>query len=527
MARISQMAGKDFSSALTYHEATKHSEVSVGASAHYLDWDNKPAQFKEYKNLPSIALPRDFPRPEENSVEAIKKETMQVGAKQVDIGVLSELLFFSAGLTRKVRFGKELYYMRAASATGALYPIELYVISGRISGLEAGVYHFNPLHFSLVKLREGDYRTSLDDAGSADSLSAPLTLAFTSLAWRNAWKYEARSYRHWFWDSGVIVANLLATSNSAGLATKVIQGFVDSEIDQLLSLEAKREATVALAVVGIDRNPKDLRLRQPIPSLAVEINPLSSEEVDYPIIWETNAASQLTSKSETETWRKSLRLSKGTIPTTTPAFPLRAWKEDPSPPLDEVILIRGSTRKFAREPICFDHLSTILQSSATKILLDFLPDSETLIDFYFIANDVQGIPPGSYFYNVNTNSVEQLKVLNNRTMSGYLCLGQQLFSDASVVFFLMTGLSSVLKSLGNRGYRAAQFEAGVRAGKIYLSSYALGNGASGSTFFDDAVTEFFSPHAKNLSTMIAVGIGVPAYTSRPGRILAQSKNRKA
>src|SRR5437870_5419011 len=521
MARIALMAGNDFSSALTYHEATKHSEVSIGASAYYLDLYNKPAQFKEYKNLASIALPRNFPRPEKNSIKAIEGETKDVGAEQIDVDVLSELLFFSAGLTRKMRFGKELNYMRAASATGALYPIELYVICGRIHGLEAGVYHFNPLHFSLVKLREGDYRAALDYAGSSDSLSAPLTLAFTSLAWRNAWKYEARSYRHWFWDSGVVVANLLATSNSAGLSTRVVLGFVDSEIDELLGLEAKKEATVALAVVGIDHNPKALRLYMPIPSLALESNPLSSEEVDYPIIWETNAASQLRSKSETEAWVKSLRLSKGTIPTTSPAFPLRAWEEDLSPPLDEVILIRGSARKFAREPISFDRLSTILQTSATKIPLDFLPDNETLIDFYLIANDVQGLPPGSYFYNVNTNSVEQLKVLKNRSMSGYLCLGQQLFSDASVVFFLMTNLNSVLKSLGNRGYRAAQFEAGVRAGKIYLSSYAVGIGASGSTFFDDAVTEFFTPHAIAKSPMIAVGVGVPAYKARSGKVLPQ------
>src|SRR5438552_6828692 len=319
------MAGEDFNSALTYHEATKHSEVSIGTSTHYLDWDNKPGQFKEYKSLPSIALPHNFARPEENSIKAIRGELQDAGTKHVDIGVLSELLFFSAGLTRKMRFGKEFHYMRAASATGALYPIELYVICGRIPGLEAGVYHFNPLHFSLSKLREGDYRAALDYAGSSDSLCAPLTLAFTSLAWRNAWKYEARSYRHWFWDSGVIVANLLATSNSAGIAAKAILGFVDSEIDQLLSLEAKKEATVALAVVGVDHNPKALSLRRPtIPSLAVEINPLSSEEVDYPLIWETNGSSQLRSKSKAEAWRKSLRLSKRTIPTTTTAFPLRA-----------------------------------------------------------------------------------------------------------------------------------------------------------------------------------------------------------
>src|SRR2546427_12665096 len=108
---------------------------------------------------------------------------------------------------------------------------------------------------------------------------------------------------------------------------------------------------------------------------------------------------------------------------------------------------------------------------------------------------------------MNTESIEHLKVLRNRSMSDYLCLGQQLFSDASVVFFLMADLDSALKSLGNRGYRSAQFESGVRAGKIYLSSYAVGIGASGSTFFDDAVTQFFSPHANAKSAMIAVAVG--------------------
>jgi SagB-type dehydrogenase family enzyme len=517
------MADKDFSSTLIYHEATKHSEVSIGASAHYLDWDNKPAQFKEYENLASIALPRNFPLPKEKSIKAITGEPQKTSIQQVDLGLLSELLFFSAGLTRKMRIGKELHYMRAASATGALYPIEIYVISGRIPGLEAGVYHFNPLHFSLVKLRGGDYRSALDDEGSPDSQSAPITLAFTSLAWRNAWKYEARSYRHWFWDSGVIAANLLATSNSEGIATKLELGFVDSELDQLLGLEARKEATVALAVVGGGRAENAPRMHQPIPSLSLDVSPLSREEVDYPIIWETNRASALKSKSESESWRTSLGRFKRNGPTTTLAFPLRDTEGDPSPPLDDVILLRGSTRKFAREPISFNRLSTIIRASATNIPLDFLSDNETLIGFYFIANDVQGLPAGSYFYNVDNNSVEQLKLDRNRSMSGYLCLGQQLFSDASVVFFLMTDLTSALKSLGNRGYRAAQFEAGVRAGKIYLSSYAMGIGASGSTFFDDAVTEFFSPHAKGKCPMIAVGVGVPGYKARSGKILPQMK----
>ena len=204
-------------------------------------------------------------------------------------------------------------------------------------------------------------------------------------------------------------------------------------------------------------------------------------------------------------------------------FPLRFTREeDRRPvPLGETILRRGSTRRFARQGISFEQLSTILDASAADIPLDFLRPKATLIDFYLIANAVRGLPEGAYFFDHSDSALEQLKQGQLRGMSAYLCLEQLLFGDASAVFFLMADLGHVVSSFGDRGYRAAQFEAGVRAGKIYLSSYSLGIGASGSTFYDDAVTEFFSPHAKGKSTMIAVGVGVPAYTAKPGRVLPQ------
>ena len=514
------MTNESYDAALTYHEATKHSEISIGTSPHYLDWNNRPSQFKEYQNLPSISLPRDFLHPKQNSLMAIAGQPGEERTDQIGIEILAEILFFSAGLTRKMRIGTELHYMRAASATGALYPIELYVISGKIPGLEAGVYHFNPFHFSLVKVREGDYRPTLQDAGSKDSSSAPFTVALTSIAWRNAWKYVARSYRHWFWDSGVIAANLLATAQSIGLRVRLGLAFVDTEVDKLLALQPKKEATVALAVIGEGKHSNAGVASPPIRGLNLEISPLSREEVDYPVIWDTNEASQLKTRSDVEGWKKNAPRKAEIFPGT-PAFLLTKKSLDYAPALEQVILQRGSTRRFAHRPISFENLSTILEVCSTHIPLDFLSDGQSLIDFYFIANDVEGLAPGSYFYNRTTSSVEQLKLVQSRSMSGYLSLGQSLFSDASVVFFLMTRLNQVLQSLGNRGYRAAQFEAGVLAGKIYLAAYALGLGASGSTFFDDAVTEFFSPHARDKSCMITVGVGVPAYKARPGRVNPQ------
>lgn len=562
------------------------------ASRHYLDFDNKPLPFKVYLELPSINLPTSFPTPDVNALRCIigkpngllkddAERVTKAGVSEattttrttritnanhnisgLDIRSLAEILYFSAGITREVRYSYGKYYMRAASATGALYPIELYVVCDDIStDLSAGVYHFSPADFSLTRVREGNYKRFLATATAYNQsvANSAISMIFTSVAWRNAWKYQARSYRHWFWDSGVIAANLLATTYAMRLPSSIIMGFLDDDISRLLSLEDEREAPIAIAAIGKESDENNTTSSRQysdghrIPSILVpRIRTLSKRgEVNYPEIWDLNNASKLTSKEEIEEW-VSIAPSNHTLQSTainhfqTDDFnnkenilivSPRDLEENvkASRSLKETILWRGSTRKFARDNISMSALKTILYSSTRGVPLDILRGEErSLIDVYFIANAVDGLIPGAYFYNSDTSAnksenafLERIKqIQSSRDISGYLCLGQTLFSDASVVFFLMTDLQSVLDSLGNRGYRSSQFEAGIIAGKLYLAAYALGIGASGSTFFDDAVTEVFSPHARKKSTMIAIGIGVPAYKARPGKVLPKRLSRE-
>jgi SagB-type dehydrogenase family enzyme len=539
----------DIKYALDYHEATKHSEISIQLSRHSLDWNNKPRPFKIYTKLPSIFLPSDFSEPHIDAITCIKTvktiNSMTADATnttnpQLDIRKLAEILFFSAGITREMKYMYGSYYMRAAPATGALYPIELYIVCQDIPGLNAGVYHFCPGDFTLTELRSGDYKAELATAAgdSKNIMTSPITIVFTSIAWRNAWKYEARSYRHWFWDSGVIAANLTATAASSHLQPFLILGFVDDTVNHLLYLDDKKEATIAMAAIGVDlaKHSAVSQQRKEINSLPLpEILPLSKKgEVDYPEIWKMHRASYLSDSEEVKRWincgteLKKEESVQSEILDSRPLYPAEPSSQSSlGHSLGEVILLRGSSRKFAKSPISFRQLSTILESSTREVPLDFLVENQgktagttaTTIDIYMIVNEVEGLQRGGYFFNRSTSSIEQLKSKVPRDMSGYLCLGQPLFSDASVVFFLMTDLPAVLRTCGNRGYRASQFEAGILAGKIYLSAYAQQLGASGSTFFDDAVTEFFSPHAKDKSTMIAVGAGVTGYKARPGKVL--------
>lgn len=523
---------KEIKYALVYHQETKHSPTSIRLSNHYLDWDNKPKPFKFYTNIPSIPLPVDFPLPSLNGITM--KERDQISSSQnnkISTELLSSILFFSSGITRQIKFPHGRYFMRAAPATGALYPIELYIVCENVNGLQAGVYHFCPGQFSLTKLREGDYRQLLSEAAGSDPAikNSPFTVVLTSIAWRNAWKYQARSYRHWFWDSGVITANMIATVMSFGLHTKLITGFVDKVVNEMLCLEEKKEASIVLAPIGIglsQEKPKQIGY----PSRFVpDIVPISQgKEVEYDQIWKLHNASSLNSSHEVREWTRSIARMQEIRETEDVNVKIQSKPIDPrsiiSQSLSDVILLRGSTRKFSREPITFAQLSNILYSLTRPTHSDF-GDKKSMIDIYFIANDVTNMQKGAYFFNRKDNSIDLLKANVRREVSGYLCLEQSLFSDASVVFYMMTNLRLIVDILGNRGYRSCQFESGIIAGRIYLSAYNQRIGASGSTFYDDAVSEFFSPHAKDKDVMIAVGIGIPDYRSKPGRILAGKFSR--
>ena len=73
----------------------------------------------------------------------------------------------------------------------------------------------------------------------------------------------------------------------------------------------------------------------------------------------------------------------------------------------------------------------------------------------------------------------------------------------------LADLTHILERYGNRGYRAVQLEAGTIGGRMYLAAYAQRLGSTGLIFFDDDVTHFFSPHAKDKSAIFPLAIGKP------------------
>lgn len=510
------MNNREIEAAWTYHNATKHSYESVRSNPHYLDWENHPLPFKIYSKLQPIPLPEHLSSTTLPALQAISAvETEAEKEVLPSIQTMAEIFYLSAGITRRRTYpGGEILF-RAAACTGALYHIDLYLVCADLPGLPAGVYHFGPHDFALRRLHEGDCRDILVRASAREPAitQAPAIIVCVSTYWRNAWKYQSRAYRHCYWDTGTILGNLLAAAACRRVPSRVVLGFEDATVSQLLSLDATREGAIALVALGnISSRPNQLSAT--IRPQAFETEALSKKEIDYPAIRAIHEASSLGNVAEVEDWRRAAfpsraaenpgSISQGRL------IPLRPLGDDeiPRETLEEVIQRRGSTRTFARESISFSQFSSLLERATRGIQTDVIsPKDIPLNQLYLIVSAVEDLSPGAYVFHRDKLALELLKEGNFRREAGHLGLGQEIPADCSVNVFFLANLQEILARFGNRGYRAAQLEASIVGGKLYLAAYAQRLGASGLTFFDDDVTEFFSPHAAKKSVMFLIAIG--------------------
>jgi SagB-type dehydrogenase family enzyme len=500
--------------ALNYHNATKHSYASIRTNQHFLDFNNQPIPFKIYPTLEPSPLPAEVRQTGVAALSAISEIVPPQTTSAPDLEAVAQLLYLSAGITRHRKYpGGEIYF-RAAACTGALYEVELYLVCGDLLNLEAGVYHFAAAEFGLRRLRAGDHRGVLIDATANEAAvaHAPLTIVCTATYWRNAWKYQDRTYRHFGWDNGTLLANLLAVGTALGLPAKVVCGFVDDTVNRLLDVAPQREVAFSLVPIG---HEFALPAEPPaIAPLGFETVPLSRREIDYPLMREMHAASSLRSTEEVAKWRGGTPLVHFPPPKEPVAHlqPL-ADAEIPRGPIEQVILRRGSSRKFARTPITLVQLSTMLDRATRGVPADFVdPQGSQLNHLYLIVHAVEGLDPGAYVFHRGRGVLECLKQGDFRDQAGYLGLQQALPADAAADVFFLADLRPILQRFGNRGYRAVQLEAGIIGGKLYLAAYAQNLGATGLTFFDDDVTAFFSPHAKGKNAIFLVAIGHSAKT---------------
>ena len=123
---------------------------------------------------------------------------------------------------------------RTSPSAGALYPLELYVVTAE------GVERYIPQRHAMEKHMEGDLRPKLQAAALDQSCvgQAPAVFVVTGVVSRTAQKYGRRAMRYVLIEVGHVSQNLLLQATAMGLGTVPVGAMREEEVSKILSLPA-------------------------------------------------------------------------------------------------------------------------------------------------------------------------------------------------------------------------------------------------------------------------------------------------
>lgn len=233
---------------VVYHQWSKPGVIDVFGTV--ANWGQQPPLYKTYPDVPSIALPAptfDDGLPTEEAIIR-RRSTRAYSGAPLSLPELSRLLFCMGGISSD-RWGHGL---RTAPSSGALYPIEIYVVAHDVEGLRPGLYHYAVQQQQLEQLQSADLREVVVRQGLMQQFlgEANLVIFLTVIFQRMRWKYQDRTYRYGLIEAGHLGQNLYLAATSMGLGACGVGAFMDEEINRMLGVDGIEEAAIYMLAVG-------------------------------------------------------------------------------------------------------------------------------------------------------------------------------------------------------------------------------------------------------------------------------------
>jgi SagB-type dehydrogenase family enzyme len=413
-----------------------------------------PDPFRHYQGAPVVDLPAD---PKEPEMAALDVLGGQSGRNESGdwTEFLSRLLFYSAAISASKQTPSGYRYaLRVNPSSGNLHPTEFHLACPN------GLYHYRVSSHMLEQRAAGDY--------------GPLQFLLTTIAWREAWKYQSRAYRYCLHDLGHAWQSLALTARAIGCETHALGHFEDDSVAQLYGLAEDEWPMLLVEIRGAPRFPV-AQSREWSGGIA---NKLSHEVIRYPLIEEVHTATKRLSD-----WQ-----AKAPAPHHTN---VGRTLSSANPTYGEIARRRRSALDFrgGAESISHNQLRTLLDLATSPLDADFAADR--YIELYLYVHRVGELAPGVYKYWPDEARLELVKSGDQRVMAAALSLGQDLAGNSCVTFSMIGDLERAAQLHGDRGYRYVHFQAGAIGQRLYIAAESLGFQSTGiGAFFDDNVNEY-------------------------------------
>ena len=201
--------------------------------------------FFHIKGMYSIKLPPPVYRSNTSIEEALKQRRShrQFKNEALPLQQVAQLLWAAQGITSPTGF-------RTAPSVGGLYPLEIYLISGNVQDLPAGIYHYSPQDHTLDLVIKGDKRKELATAAHEqnDVKSSALVFVIVANYKKTNRQYGTRSERFVNLEVGHVAENIYLQVVSLGLGTVSIGIFDETAVKRILGLQREEEPIYVMPV---------------------------------------------------------------------------------------------------------------------------------------------------------------------------------------------------------------------------------------------------------------------------------------
>ena len=128
---------------------------------------------------------------------------------------------------------------RTAPSAGAFYPLEIYLVTGRVAGLASGAYRYIPFEHALKSIAAGDILPMLSGAALRQEAitQVPAVFVVAGIGKRTTGKYGDRGFRYMYMESGHVAQNICLQAIALGLDSVTIGAFTDTEVARILKME--------------------------------------------------------------------------------------------------------------------------------------------------------------------------------------------------------------------------------------------------------------------------------------------------
>jgi SagB-type dehydrogenase family enzyme len=204
--------------------------------------------------VPSVGLPAEafkLPRPATTGgmalAEALKnrRTVRHFASRPLELEQIAQLLWEGDGTS-------DPRGLRTAPSAGATYPLDLYLVVGErgMTGLAAGVYHYEVASHALMPLSKGDLRAAAARAclHQAWMAEAPVMMVITGEYRRCTNRYGQRGIRYTDMEAGNVSQNLFLAAEALGLGAGIVGAFDDKTLALALNLPAAHEPLLVMPV---------------------------------------------------------------------------------------------------------------------------------------------------------------------------------------------------------------------------------------------------------------------------------------